>query len=55
MENLLINSGFTKIEFIDKENSEDIIKSWNFGAGVEKAVFSVYVKAQKGGHSSLDK
>lgn len=41
----LENAGFDDIQLIDKENSEDIIRNWNFGDGVEKAVFSVYIKA----------
>ena len=47
MKNLLDTAGFTDIAFIDKENSDDIIRNWNFGEGVEKAVFSVYIKARK--------
>lgn len=43
----LEKAGFVDIEIIDKENSEDIIKGWNFGEGVEKAVFSAYIKARK--------
>lgn len=44
---MLDNTGFADISFIDKENSEEIIRNWNFGEGVEKAVFSVYIKAFK--------
>jgi len=47
MKRLLEETGFTGIQFIDKENSDDIIRNWNFGEGVEKAVFSVYIKAVK--------
>jgi len=49
MKSLLETAGFEHIEFIDKENSDDIIRNWNFGEGVEKAVFSVYIKAVKPG------
>lgn len=47
MKKYLQKAGFVDIEFIDKANSEDIIKSWNFQEGVEKAVVSVYIKAKK--------
>jgi len=39
--------GFSKITIRDKEKSDDIIKSWNFGEGVENMVFSAYIKAIK--------
>jgi len=38
---------FTKIIIKDKEKSDEIIKGWNFGGGVENMVFSAYIKAQK--------
>ena len=44
---ILRKSGFTDILIEDKENSEEIIKGWNFGEGVEKMVFSAYIKARK--------
>ena len=44
---ILKKSGFTDIIIEDKENSEEIIKGWNFGEGVEKMVFSAYIKARK--------
>lgn len=47
MHEYLKNSGFIRIEVINKENSDDIIRGWNFGSGVERAVFSAYVKAVK--------
>ena len=47
MKDLLETAGFINISFIDKENSEEIIRNWNFGEGVEKAVFSLYIKAFK--------
>jgi hypothetical protein len=44
---ILEKAGFTDIEIQDKDNSDEIIKSWNFGDGVEKMVFSAYIKARK--------
>ena len=44
---MLEKAGFTNIVIRDKEKSDDIIKSWNFGEGVEKMVFSAYIKALK--------
>jgi hypothetical protein len=44
---ILEKAGFTDIEIQDKDNSDEIIKSWNFGEGVEKMVFSAYIKAKK--------
>jgi arsenite methyltransferase len=44
---LLENAGFMEIEIQDKDNSDEIISSWNFGEGVEKMVFSAYIKAKK--------
>jgi hypothetical protein len=44
---ILRKAGFTDIVIQDKKNSDEIIKSWNFGEGVEKMVFSAYVKARK--------
>lgn len=44
---ILEKSGFTAIEIHDKDNSDEIIRSWNFGDGVEKMVFSAYIKARK--------
>jgi hypothetical protein len=43
----LETAGFTDIQIFNKENSEEIIRNWNFGEGVEKAVFSAYIKARK--------
>jgi len=39
--------GFSDITIRDKEKSDEIIKGWNFGEGVEKMVFSAYVQARK--------
>lgn len=47
MRQILENAGFTDIRFIDKENSEEIIRGWNIARGVEKAVVSTYIKASK--------
>lgn len=44
---ILKKSGFVDIVIRDKENSDEIIRSWNFGEGVEKMVFSAYIKATK--------
>ena len=40
-------TGFTDIVIRGKENSDEIIRGWNFGEGVEKMVFSSYVQAIK--------
>lgn len=45
LKHYLENAGFVDIHIIKKENSEEIIKNWNLGEGVEKAVFSAYIKA----------
>ncbi len=47
LQKLLRNAGFTDIVIQDKDNSDEIIKSWNFGEGVEKMVFSAYIKAKR--------
>ncbi len=49
LKGILKKAGFTDIEILDKENSDEIIKGWNFGEGVEKMVFSAYIKAKKPG------
>jgi hypothetical protein len=46
---LLERAGFSDPVIQDKENSDEIIRSWNFGQGVEKMVFSAYIKAFKPG------
>ncbi len=53
LKKILSAAGFTVIIVQDKENSDEIIRSWNFGEGVEKMVFSAYIKAVKpaGKHS----
>lgn len=47
LKTILGKTGFTDIRFVDKQNSDEIIRSWNFGKGVEKMVFSAYIKAAK--------
>jgi hypothetical protein len=44
---MLQEAGFTNITIKDKEKSDEIIRSWNFGEGVENMVFSAYVQARK--------
>jgi hypothetical protein len=44
---ILLKAGFTDIVIQEKDNTDEIIRSWNFGEGVEKMVFSAYVKARK--------
>jgi hypothetical protein len=44
---ILEKAGFTDIVIQDKDNSDEIIRSWNFGEGVEKMVFSAYITARK--------
>lgn len=40
-------TGFTDIDIVAKEDSDRIIRSWNFGEDVKKMVFSAYIKAKK--------
>ena len=44
---MLKAAGFNNITIKDKEKSDEIIKVWNFGEGVENMVFSAYVQARK--------
>jgi hypothetical protein len=44
---MLQAAGFDNITIKDKEKSDEIIKGWNFGEGVENMVFSAYVQARK--------
>ena len=44
---ILTDVGFQNIVIIDKQNSDEIIRSWKFGEGVEKMVVSAYIKATK--------
>ena len=47
LKHYLESAGFIEIDIIKKEYSEEIIESWNVGEGVEKAVYSAYIKATK--------
>ncbi len=47
LKGILEKAGFVGTEIQDKENSDEIIRSWNFGEGVERMVFSAYIKAFK--------
>jgi hypothetical protein len=47
LKEILGKAGFTDIVIQDKDNSDEIIKSWKFGEGVEKMVFSAYITAKK--------
>jgi hypothetical protein len=44
---MLQTAGFTDIAIEGKEKSDEIIKGWNFGEGVEHMVFSAYIWAKK--------
>jgi hypothetical protein len=47
LRSMLEKTGFANIVIRDKEKSNDIIKNWNFGEGVENMVFSAYIQARK--------
>ena len=47
LKDILEKAGFSDMAIQDKDNSDEIIKSWNFGEGVEKMVFSAYITARK--------
>ena len=47
LKKILLAAGFTAIIVQDKDNSDEIIRSWNFGEGVEEMVFSAYIRAIK--------
>jgi arsenite methyltransferase len=47
LKTILEKAGFTDITIEKKEKSDEIIRSWNLGEGVEKMVFSAYIKARK--------
>ena len=47
LEKFLSRAGFVDIMIQDKDNSDEIIKSWNFDEGVEKMVFSAYIQAKR--------
>jgi len=44
---MLTRAGFRDIEITDKQNSDEVIRSWKFGEGVEKMVVSAYIRATK--------
>jgi len=44
---ILHDEGFTDIFIDKKDNSEDIIRSWNAGQSSEELVFSGYIHARK--------
>ena len=47
LKEILSGAGFAEVVIKDKNNSDEIIRSWNFGEGVEKMVFSAYITALK--------
>ena len=47
LKEILKEAGFVDIVIQEKENSDEVIRSWNFGEGVEKMVFSSYIQATK--------
>jgi hypothetical protein len=47
LKRILEKAGFADIAIEGKEQSDEIIKSWNFGEDVEQMVFSAYIKAKK--------
>jgi hypothetical protein len=47
LKTMMIKSGFVDIEIHDKNNSDEIIRTWDFGKDIEKMVFSAYIKARK--------
>ena len=47
LKEMLSGAGFTDVAIQDKDNSDEIIRNWHFGEGVEKMVFSAYIKAVK--------
>jgi len=44
---ILEAAGFSDIVIKGKEKSDEIIKGWNFGDGVQNMVFSAYIQARK--------
>jgi hypothetical protein len=47
LKSILKKAGFIEITIEGKKQSDEIIKGWNFGEGVEKMVFSAYIRAKK--------
>jgi arsenite methyltransferase len=44
---ILDELGFETVIITRKDRSEEIIKGWNLGVGIEQMVFSAYITAQK--------
>jgi hypothetical protein len=44
---ILIGLGFEDVSITRKENTEAVIKSWNFKEGTERCVSSCYIRAKK--------
>jgi hypothetical protein len=44
---ILAGLGFVDVAVTKKENSEEIIRGWNLGAGAERSVFSAYISGRK--------
>lgn len=44
---MLEAAGFVNITIRYKDKSDEIIRGWNFGEGVENMVFSAHIKADK--------
>ena len=44
---MLEAAGFDDIVIKDKEKSDEIIKGWNFGEGVQNMIFSAYIQSRK--------
>jgi arsenite methyltransferase len=47
LKEILKEAGFVDIVIQAKEQSDEIIISWNFGEGIENMVFSSYIQATK--------
>lgn len=47
LKDILKEAGFVDVIIQTKEESDEIIRSWNFGEAVEKMVFSSYIQAIK--------
>jgi hypothetical protein len=44
---ILISLGFQDVSVTREENTEEIMKSWNFKEGTEQFVFSGYITTKK--------
>ena len=47
LKEMLQRAGFGDIIITEKEKSNEIIKGWNFGEGVEHMVFSAYIPGKE--------